>query len=266
MGLALLDRPDLLETLFYPRAASAVMDGRNGIYDGTVDIDEEVALGFRLYAARPEYPVIVFFHGNGEIASNYNPIAPMFHQIGTSLVVFDYRGYGWSTGTPTVTHLLHDAHQIHQKLPAVLARAGLEDSPRVLMGRSLGSAPAIEIAANFTSDYRGLIIESGFASILPLIARRGFSPDILQGEDDPVGNERKMRSLNLALLVIHGEEDHLIRVDEGQKLYDASPAEIKMLLRLPGLGHNNLLLAQERYFNKIRAFLNLSCSENENIQ
>ena len=261
MSLDWLDQPDLLETFFFPRPAQPSMNGSNGIYDGTIPVDDETVLGYRLHVSRPRNPVIIFFHGNGEIAADYDSIVPLFHNINVSILIMDFRGYGWSTGKPTVTTLLSDAHAVHQHIERVLTDAGISATQRIIMGRSLGSAPAIELASSYPAAYCGLIIESGFASILPLLIRRGFPKDVFQGQPDPVGNERKVSGLNLPLLVIHGERDQLIHVSEGQKLYDASPSDTKMILRIEGLGHNDLIMAAVRYFSKIRAFLNLACAE-----
>lgn len=255
MGLALLDRPELLQTLFFPRPAVKQFNGEQNVWDGTIAVDG-AELGYRLYVNDTTSPLVVFFHGNGEIASDYNSISAAFAQIGTSLLVIDFRGYGWSTGQPTATTLLGDVPACFEALPAIQAKAGLAAPPLYIMGRSMGSAPAIELAASYPHAFKGLILESGFASILPLLLRRGFDASVFGGEPDPVGNERKVGELDLPLLVIHGENDQLISVNEGQKLYDASKHTDKRILRMRGVGHNDLLLRMDVYFNAVAAFIN----------
>ncbi len=252
MTLEMLDAPELLATLFFPQSAKPHSSGE--VHDGTIPVENDVVLGYRLWAYDADQPTVLYFHGNGEVAAAYNYIAPEFRRIGTNLLVVDYRGYGWSTGTPTVTTLLTDVKAVHAALPELLQQAGLGISPLFVMGRSLGSAPAIEIASLYPDSFKGVIIESGFATIVPLLERRGIPADEFR-KTEPVGNRRKMAALSLPLLIIHGERDQLIPVEEGEVLYEASPAELKRLLLIANAGHNDLLRAAERYFAAIADFI-----------
>jgi alpha-beta hydrolase superfamily lysophospholipase len=72
-----------------------------------VEVEPGIVLGGRLYPAAPDSPAILFFHGNGEIAEDYDDIAPLYIQMGITLLVMDYRGYG--TSGLTASHLLSDA-------------------------------------------------------------------------------------------------------------------------------------------------------------
>jgi pimeloyl-ACP methyl ester carboxylesterase len=124
------------------------------------------------------------------------------------------------------------------------------------MGRSLGSAPAIHAAHHYPARVKGVIIESGFAHAIPLLARLGLPAHLLANLPDLMGNIHKITEINLPLLVIHGEEDNLIPVNNGQALYDQSPASTKRILRVNGAGHNDLLMvAAQSYFAAIADFL-----------
>jgi hypothetical protein len=241
--------------LFYPRSAEPG-SARPNVIDGTIPIEDGVRLGYRLYKYDPAAPVIVYFHGNGEIAPDYDDQAPEYHRIGASLIVIDYRGYGWSSGRPTTTSLLPDAEIAAAALPQILTAAGLGDPPLFLMGRSLGSLPAIHLAHLQPDRWRGLIIESGIADILPLLARFGLPIATMMNLEDPVGNRRKIAATPLPLLVIHGENDQIVPAADGQALYDESPAEYKRILRVRGAGHNDLLfVAFDSYFESVYTFL-----------
>lgn len=258
MGLdsILLDNPLVLSVLFHPRSASRMRTERPGVFDGDVPVAEDAALGYRLYTHAPGSPVVLFFHGNGEIAPDYDGIAPLFHGAGASLLVVDYRGYGWSSGEPKVSTLLPDAEAVFRALPRLLGPAGLAESPRFVMGRSLGSAPAIHLAHLHPGAFAGLIVESGFAHTVPLLARLGLPTEMLARLPDPFDNVAKIAETALPLLVIHGEGDRIVPVANGQALYDASPAAQRHLLRVPGAGHNDLLVtAADAYFNALRTFL-----------
>ena len=109
------------------------------------------------------------------------------------------------------------------------------------MGRSLGSASALEIAACYQTQIDGLIIESGFALTGPLLKLLGF--DMAEAgltEDDGFRNLEKMKSISKPTLVIHAERDLLIPLSEGQLLYEACPAGNKHLLIVPGAHHNDI--------------------------
>ncbi|MBN1309857.1 MAG: alpha/beta fold hydrolase [Anaerolineae bacterium] len=255
MENVILDNPLILSFLFHPRPAQPGTSRLDNAIDGTIPVDDDMVLGYRLYAHEPGAPIILFFHGNAEIAPDYEDIAPLYHHAGASLMIVDYRGYGWSTGKPLVSTLLSDTEAVHKALPGILAAAVLADSPVVVMGRSLGSACAIHLASRHPGDLRGLIIESGFAYVVPLLARLGLP---IMGDadiNDPINNIGKMCSISLPLLIIHGESDTLIPVEEGQALYDASPAKLKTIKRVRGAGHNDLLYYAEEYFAAMGEFI-----------
>lgn len=257
MSLALLDNPLINNTLFYPRSAQMGTSQLHNVIDGTLPVDDDVVLGYRGYQhPKPTAPLLLFFHGNGEIATDYDGMAQEFLDCGVSLLVVDYRGYGWSTGEPKVSTLLSDVEAVHNKLPDLIKTLQLESTTQYIMGRSLGSAPAIHLAHQHPETYQGIIIESGFAHVLHLLMRRGFPSNFFNGAADPVGNLRKIKNLDLPLLVIHGEKDQLIPVNHGQELYDNSPAETKKLLRIRQAGHNDLLWwGKKDYFDAIRKFI-----------
>jgi alpha-beta hydrolase superfamily lysophospholipase len=261
----ILDNPLVQSILFYPRPDQAGGSVLPNVYDGTMPVEEGVVLGYRLYAYKPGAPVILYFHGNGEIASDHDFVARNYHAAGASLLVVDYRGYGWSTGKPKVSALLADVQPVLDVLPGVLKQAALSDQSLVVMGRSLGSATAIHAAHTYPSRFRGVIIESGFAHVIPLLARLGLPSGMLANLPDPIGNVRKIAEVNLPLLVIHGEEDNLIPVNNGQALFEASPASHKRIVRIPGAGHNDLLMSGIRaYFAAITEFLAAVAPPEEN--
>jgi alpha-beta hydrolase superfamily lysophospholipase len=260
LSAALLDNPIVLSVLFYPRR-SAPEPGRTGIDDGTIPVVGDIVLGYRLYTHKAGAPVIILFHGNGEIASDYDDLATLYHRAGASLMVVDYRGYGWSTGRPLVSTLLSDTEAVRDALPAVLGRAGLSDSPLFVMGRSLGSACAIHLAYNHSNLFRGIIIESGFALVFPLLAGLGVPVDKLGHIPDPIGNIPKIQATPLPLLVIHGERDSLIPIANGETLFDASSAPLKSMARIAGAGHNDLLFhGMELYFTAMARFITSALS------
>lgn len=257
--LEILDRPEVRSVLFYPRREVAIPQLQSGTFRVRFPVEEEIAVGGMLFVATPSAPVVCLFHGNGEIAADYETIAPFYRDIGLSLCVVDYRGYGSSEGQPSASALLADAVACWRRLPTVLSEKGLAPTAIFVMGRSLGSAAALEIV-DATRDQEdapaGLIIESGFAYTFALIERIGFLQlaDAFESRDG-FGNLDKIARCRLPTLIIHGERDWIIPFSDAQALFEASPSPAKTLLPIPGAGHNDLMLVGQRsYFEAIAEF------------
>jgi pimeloyl-ACP methyl ester carboxylesterase len=251
----ILDRPEVLRALFHPRREDAFGPGQPGVVPVAFEVEPGVHVGGRLYPAGRQAPAILYFHGNGEIAADYDGIAPLYTGRGITLLVVDYRGYGASGGRPTASHLLADAVRVAGGLGDVLQAQGLAPGRRYVMGRSLGSAAAIEVARHAGEGLAGLVVESGFADTFALLARLGVR---VQGADearDGFRNGAKMARIQMPTLVIHGQNDVLIPATDGQALYEHSAAADKRLVLIPGAGHNNLLwVGRQAYLAAIRAF------------
>jgi len=250
---AVLDRPEVLGVLFYPRREVGVPRLISGVHNVRIPVDGDLSVGGKIYTAQPGAPVIVYFHGNGEIASDYDTIAPFYTTLGITLFVIDYRGYGASDGAPTSSALINDARTAFQKVRDVLADKGVSAGDLFVMGRSLGSAAALEVVDTCRDDLAGLIIESGFAHTFALIERIGFLqvPGAEESRDG-FGNLEKIARTDLPTLIIHGERDWIIPVGDGIDLYEASPTTDKTLVKVPGAGHNDLMMAGRRmYFDAV---------------
>jgi uncharacterized protein len=195
---------------------------------------------------------ILFFHGNGEIVSDYNEVAPFYTDRGLNFIPVDYRGYGQSTGTPTVTAMMEDGHKIFAFLQAWMGEKGYT-GPLIVMGRSLGSAPALELAKRYQDTIDGLIIESGFAYIEPLLALMGLDMGMLGIKEDlAFQNLEKIKCFRKPTLVIHAQYDHIIIPAEGKALYEACPAQDKRMLMIAGANHNNIFMAgMNEYMNSV---------------
>ena len=236
-----LDRPEVLMFLFHPRQELRDTEPDGHVEDIMISVEEDVFIGARSHPAQKSGPIILFFHGNGEIVYDYDDIAPLYRRMGVNFLPVDYRGYGRSTGTPTVTAMMRDCHVVFDFLRNRLAVEGY-GGPFIVMGRSLGSAPALELAAHYEDQIDGLIVESGFAYVRPLLQLLGVSPDILGiREEEGFRNIDKIRGFSKPTLVIHAEKDHIIPFSDGRALYEASPAENKRFLAIPGANHNDIL-------------------------
>jgi len=250
--ISLLDHPVVARTIFFPRPSFAPPP------PGARDVMLEVEPGLRLHARVHDDPdavaVVVLFHGNGEVVSDYDAAASRFAQAGGALAVVDFRGYGRSEGTPGLRNLVGDARLALEALLPHLARAG-GSLPVVVMGRSLGSACAAEVVRAAPGILAGVVFESGFSDLIALARRRGLVIDSLAEEDLAVLCPlRKLARSTVPLLVLHGEDDTLIVPAEGRAAYDASGAEDKRFVLIPRCGHNDLSL-HPLYWAELAAFL-----------
>jgi len=256
MAQSLLDRPEVSQVLFYPRRAYGLALASGGARSIEVEVEPGIVLGGQLYPATPDAPAILFFHGNGEIAEDYDDIAPMYTQLGITLLVMDYRGYGTSGGAPTASYLLSDAVAVFQAMGRVLHENSLAPARLYVMGRSLGSAAAIEIAARADELLAGLIVESGFANTFALLARLGLQVRGADEERDGFGNPDKISRITLPVLIIHGQDDVLIPATDAHELHRRCASPDKQLVLIPRAGHNDLMMVGMKvYMEAIRHFI-----------
>ena len=237
---AALDQPEILRFLFYPRKEWD--HGPSGLFaqDLMIPVENDTVVGARFHLAGPEAPNILYFHGNGEIVADYDDLAEIYNDRGLNFLPVDYRGYGRSTGTPTVSSMLRDAGVIFEFVVRFLNRKQY-NGPIIVMGRSLGSASALELAASHAQAINGLIIESGFADTTALLRTLGVDTHTIGfTETRGMGNLDKIHNFQGPILIIHAEFDHIIPYSDGQALFDSCTAPDKTLLKIPGANHNDI--------------------------
>lgn len=251
-----LDLPEVSAAIFHPRPETTPQPAHDNVSDHRIPVAADVHIGARYHCAACAGANILFFHGNGEIAADYDELGPLFNSIGINFLVADYRGYGRSTGRPTVSAMLADSHAILDHTRTWLSNNGY-NGPMIVMGRSLGSASALELAAVHAQLLDGLIIESGFAYAAPLLRQLGVDPQRIGfSEEEGFSNLEKIRHYPGPTLIIHAEFDPIIPFSDGQALFDASPCPSKQLLEIPGADHNDILIRGfKEYMQAIQALI-----------
>jgi hypothetical protein len=254
-ALTLMDRPEITQLLFHP-----IQVARNTPPKGAIDIDVQVTdgvtIGCRLHSHATASPTLIFFHGNGEIIPDYDEIGPSYVREGLNFLVAEYRGYGWSTGMPLTSTLLPDSNTVFLTLKDWLRDHGYTGALFV-MGRSMGSASAIDVALNHGEAVSGLIIESGFSKTLPLakvlgvdLAKMGIT------EEQTFNNSGKIAQVTKPTLILHGQYDQLIPLWQAETLQAESGAKSKEFQIVPGADHNSLIaIAGPLYFQVIKKFV-----------
>src|SRR5882757_1602691 len=177
-------------------------------------------------------PVIIFFHGNGDILAWRVPWFRQMTAEGAGLIAVSFRGYAGSSGSPTEAGLLQDAE-------AAYAFAIQRYAPEriVVWGFSLGTGPAIALAAN--RRIGKLILEAPYTSMadaaaaaFPFVPARWFIRDQFH-------SDQWIANVTAPVLIMHGERDRTIPIRFGERLYELA-RQPKQMIRFPEGGHDDL--------------------------
>ncbi len=242
--------------IYFPESAIRNTPAGGGMEYREIDFpteDGETLKGWWIPAAGEEGgeagPVLLFFHGNAGNREHRLHNLLGLHKVGIPVFIFDYRGYGGSSGKPSEEGLLRDGAAAYDWL-----RGEVGERPIVFFGRSLGGAVAANVALRRPAA--GLILESTFSNI-PEMARRVLPiPGIgllVRSRFDTLAAVRK---LTLPLVIIHGDADEMIPFSMGQALFETSGSTDRAFHAVPGGHHNDTYLtAGEAYFPWIVSFL-----------
>jgi len=237
-----LDSPEILMGLFHPRPEYGPIERVADSTDVLIPVENNILVAGRFHMTEKSAPNILFFHGNGEIVSDYDDLGPLYNRMGMNLLVIDYRGYGRSTGRPTVSTMMKDCYSIFESTKGWLEENGYRGAFMV-MGRSLGCASALELINHHKDLINGLVLESSFANTGTLLEFLGVNAsEIGFTEDKGFRNLEKIRAWDKMTLIIHAEFDHFFPFSEGQALFDACPSAHKTLLKIPGANHNDIFM------------------------
>lgn len=215
----------------------------------TLNTEDDLKLNAWWLPAKDTRARLLFFHGNaGNISHRLHSLA-QFNQLGLSVLIIDYRGYGKSEGKPSEKGTALDATAAWQWLNT---HSSDEQGPVIVFGRSLGAAVAAELAQRKPVD--GVILESPFQSV-PSIGQQiyPFLPvRLLARLNYPV--VEYVKGIHAPVLVIHSRDDRIIPFSQGKAVYQAAQQPKRMLV-LRG-GHNTAFITSEySYLEGINNFL-----------
>ncbi|MFO0612547.1 MAG: alpha/beta hydrolase [Polyangiaceae bacterium] len=244
---SLLDHPLVSSRYFYPRPGAPPVVTEVPV-DGAV-------LACASHRPLPYAPLLVHFHGNGEIVADYVPdLARAFESIGLNTFFVEYRGYGGSTGAPALQTMLVDVGRVLESLH------GVELGRTFVYGRSVGSIFAIEAAHRFPG-LGGLIVESGIADPLERLLLRvrpeelGATLEDLRAEAAlHLDHRAKLGAFPGRVLVLHAEHDGL--VDRSHAERNAAWSPRSELVLFPRGDHNSILHANlDAILDAVRRFV-----------
>lgn len=173
-------------------------------------------------------PTLLYSHGNAEDIGHSRELYEIWHEAGLGVLAYDYPGYGLSHGRPGERSANRAARAAWDHLMDI----GVPPESVVIAGRSVGSGPAIRLAADV--DAGGLVLISPFTSAYAVM----IPPWLLPG--DRFRNLGLMPGIRTPLLIIHGENDRVIPASHGKQLSEASGADQITWMPIPGTGHNDL--------------------------
>lgn len=192
---------------------------------------------------------LLFLHGNGGNISHRLDSLVIFNQLGLNSFIFDYRGYGRSTGSPSEPGTYTDALAAWEYLTT---ERGVAPEHIIVFGRSLGGAVAIWLVANRVA--RALIVESCFTSIPDLAAHHyplfpvrwlsWFSYDSL----------KRIGGITIPVLFVHSRNDQIVPYHHGRQLFAAAP-QPKRFVEIHGDHNGGFLQSIDVYVASIQSFL-----------
>ncbi len=219
------------------------------------DVWFESADGVRLFGwyveAAADRPVLLWCHGNAGTIINRLDNLRLLYQMGLSVFLFDYRGYGKSQSIrPSEQGLYEDAYGAYD----YLVRTRKVRSERLLLfGRSLGASVAAELASQRPAT--GLILESSFPSVEAVAKMHygGLPVHWFLGAEHRLID--RLPHLSLPKLIIHGDKDDIIPIELGRQVFDAAKPPKEWYV-IQGAGHNDTyVVGGKAYFRQLGEFI-----------
>lgn len=201
------------------------------------------------YIPGDSHRTVLYCHGNAGNISHGLRRADILKSLGVSVFLFDYRGFGESSGRPTESGLYADTEAA---LDWLQEHKGLSGADTAVFGRSLGGAAALELAVR--RPVAGVLLESTFTSLADVA--RAFVP-YLPAElfvFNAFDNMRKIERINVPVLIMASIDDEITPFEHGQRLFEEA-AEPKFFLTMNGRHRSHFYRTEQEYVDAIRDFL-----------
>jgi fermentation-respiration switch protein FrsA (DUF1100 family) len=197
-----------------------------------------------LYLPNPSAKfTLLVSHGNAEDLGDDRDWLEDLRRAGFSVFAYDYQGYGTSQGRPSEKGAYDDEKAAIMYLVGDL-KTDLHNI--IILGRSVGSGPALHLAAR--TAVAGVILQSPFVSAFRVVTRVPLLPF------DKFPNYKEIRRVHAPVLIMHGEQDSVVAIWHGRRLYELA-ARPKLFFSVPNADHNDLdIVAGASYFKAIQSF------------
>jgi fermentation-respiration switch protein FrsA (DUF1100 family) len=240
--------------IFYPVRKLTATPTDIGLHYESVSLtaSDGVKLHGWFVSAGDEKGALLFFHGNAGNISHRLDSLKIFHDLGLSTLIIDYRGYGESKGSISEKGTYLDAEAAWDYLAG---EKGMEPRKIIVFGRSLGAAIAAYIAGEKRPG--GLILESAFTSVPDMGARMyPYIPVRLLSRFE-YDARKALQSVNCPVLIVHSPHDDIIPFENGLQLYE-SARQPKRFLEIRGDHNEGFYLSGKIYIDGIEEFITAS--------
>ncbi|HLP61760.1 MAG TPA: alpha/beta hydrolase [Candidatus Deferrimicrobium sp.] len=194
--------------------------------------------------------VALHCHGNsGNIAERVDNIIKIYYDIGLSLFIFDYRGYGQSQGKPTEKGIYKDAEAAWNYL---VAEMGIQPGNIIITAHSLGGPVAAYLAAKVNPQ--ALILEGTFTTMTAMGKRIYPYLPIRLLVRQRYNTRKYLKKVHCPVLIIHSPDDTIVPFYMGRELYRAANPP-KQFLKIHGSHNDAMLDSREPYINEINTFI-----------
>ncbi len=244
--LAFFGRQAVFHPAKYPEGLWDMKD-QWGAEDVWLDASDGVRIhGWMIPSRQVSRQVTLYLHGNaGNLTHRVDHIQALL-EVGTALLIIDYRGYGKSDGEPTEEGCYRDTDAAYE----YLLKEGYSAERIILYGESLGTAMATDLASRRPTG--GVILEAPFpsakavaATVLPVLG-----PLVVSG----LNTGEKIPKVQAPVLVIHGTKDQVINYELGRQVFEAA-TEPKQFWAVEGAQHSDIVYtAGPEYISRLRAF------------
>ena len=241
-----------------PRSPHSAWRSEPGRETVEQNIGGQTLRGYRYTGTDPGAPLLLFFNGNGMPTQRADMLYRQLASLGPSVVVFDYRGFGFSDGSPDVMGFRTDGLDLYDRLLASAPGRRV-----VVFGVSLGTAMAAYIASE--RPVAGLILGMPIASAaqeLPVFGRLLGYPSsqlieaVPSAEAKAIFDEVDLVARSRApLLIVHGADDEVVPIAQGRQVLAASASPQKRMVEVSGAGHSAAVASVEAAL-AIAQFLN----------
>ncbi|HMB99496.1 MAG TPA: alpha/beta hydrolase [Flavobacteriaceae bacterium] len=209
--------------------------------------ERDVVINAIHFKAKKPKGVILYFHGNAGDLSRWGKITEYFVEMDYAVLVMDYRTYGKSLGALTEEALYSDAQFCYDYL-----KKSYTEQDITVYGRSLGTAIATYVASK--NNPKHLILETPYYSMVD-VAQSGFPLlPIKYLLKYKLPTYKLVEKVECNILMIHGTEDEVIKIDSAQKLFEVAPQDSTTFITVEGAEHNNLIKFSE-YHKAIKNLL-----------
>lgn len=247
--MSILNHKIISERYFFPRKSGLPNATLVPFFDGSGQLS-----CWRSSPPSLNRPLLIHFHGNGEIVPDWIQGFPeKLSEMGLDVFLAEYRGYGASDGSPALGNMLDD-------VKAIAKTVDRDPSDVIVFGRSVGSIFAIEWVRLFP-ETRGLILESGIHDVYQRLRIRMHPSELGVSElefahaiQERINHQKVLSEYKGKTLILHAENDQLVAKSHAEM--NAKAANNCSLVLFPFGDHNSILYYNENeYFREIKDFL-----------